>query len=88
MARELDHVAPAAAARVEDPGARRQAQAGYDPLEYLTASPVPPVPVLRAVCLKLVLPVHPGSIPYGALPSALRRKLTVRSQETRAASGS
>ena len=65
--------------------ARGQAQLRDDPVEHLAAPAIPPVPVLGSVCLELVVPVHPGSIPYAAPARALRRKLTVRSHDSFAA---
>ena len=48
---EVDHVAPRAAAGVEDPRARRQAQLGDHALEHGAPPPVPPVAILGAVRL-------------------------------------
>ena len=62
VARELDHVAPAAAAGVEDPRARGQAQVVDHALEHVAPPPVPPVAVLGAVRLQLVVAIHPGCI--------------------------
>ena len=59
---ELEHVAPAAAARVEDAGTGRQAQCGDDALQHLPAPAIPPMPILGAVRLKLVVSLHPRSI--------------------------
>jgi hypothetical protein len=48
---ELDHVAPAATAGVEDLRARGQAQLRDHPLEHAAPPPVPPVAILSAVRL-------------------------------------
>ncbi len=58
VAGELDHVAPAAAAGVEDARVRGQPEAGDHPLEHGAPPAVPPVAVLDLVRLQLVVPVH------------------------------
>ena len=56
--RELHHVAPAAAAGVEDSRAGGQAEARDRALEHVAASAIPPVAVLRPVGLQLEVAVH------------------------------
>src|SRR6185437_4011270 len=55
---KLHHVAPAAAAGIENACLRRQSQARNRLLQYATATLVPPVAVLGAVRLQLVLQLH------------------------------
>ena len=62
VTRQLDHVAPAAATRVEDPRACGQAQVLDHAIEHFAPSAVPPVAVLRLVRLQLVVAVHPRCI--------------------------
>jgi hypothetical protein len=62
IAGQLDHVAPAAAAGVEDACTRAEPEARDDPVEHRAPSSVPPVPVLGLVGLQLVVPIHAGSI--------------------------
>ncbi len=60
--RELDHVAPAAAAGVEDPCGSGQVEAVEHPLQHPSPAPVPPMTVLGLEGLLLVIAVHPSSI--------------------------
>src|SRR2546428_239067 len=65
MPPELDHVAPAASAGVEDARPSGQAQPGDHVLEHCSPPPVPPMTVLGAMRLQLVVPVHPRGILSG-----------------------
>ncbi len=58
VAGKIDHVAPTAATSVEDLRMRRQSEAPDRALQHCAAPLVPPVAVLGAVCLQLVLQLH------------------------------
>src|SRR5205807_4322413 len=74
VAGELDHVAPAAAAGIEDARARGQAQPFDRALDHAPAAAIPPVAVLGAVGLQLVVPVHAGPSFPKRLCAAVRRR--------------
>src|SRR5438128_683917 len=77
MPHELDHVAPAPSARVEDACSSGQVQVGDHVLEHSSPPPVPPMTVLGAMRLQLVVPVHPRRILSGKLAWPTTRHATL-----------